>query len=223
VRASGAPYRDRAEAGRALAEELAAYRGRPVTILGLPRGGIVVASEIADRLGAPLDFLVVRKVGAPGNREFGLGAVAEGGVRFLDRDLLEPLGISIADLEPEVRAQAEAVERLARGLRGGQPAPVLRDRTVILADDGMATGGTVRAAVQAVRLQLPARVIVAVGVSSREAVEALRPLVDELVCPLVPPRLFAVGEWYREFPPVTDGEVRGILGRHRASPEASGP
>ncbi|MGP8072324.1 MAG: phosphoribosyltransferase [Thermoplasmata archaeon] len=210
----GAPYLNRAEAGRRLAEALESYRWRPVTVLALPRGGVPVASVVADRLGAPLDILVVRKVGAPGNREFGLGAVAEGGLRFLDRALLGELGLRPEDMEPEVRVQMEEVVRIARRLRGGRPPSPLEDRTVILVDDGMATGGTVRCAIQAVRLQRPSRLVIAVGVSSREAIEALRPLVDEVVCPLVPPRLFAVGEWYREFPQVEDSEVARLLERH---------
>ncbi|HLM90544.1 MAG TPA: phosphoribosyltransferase [Thermoplasmata archaeon] len=210
----GAPYRDRIEAGRRLAEAIEAYRWRPVTVLALPRGGVPVASVVADRLGVPLDILVVRKVGAPGNREFGLGAVAEGGVRFLDQTLLEGLGLRPEDIEHEVRVQMEEVTRLARTFRGRRAPPVLEGRTVILVDDGMATGGTVRCAIQAVRLQRPSRVVVAVGVSSQEAVDALRPLVDEVVCPLIPRRLFAVGEWYREFPQVSDEEVSRLLARH---------
>jgi len=175
-----------------------------------------VASVIADRLGAPLDILVVRKIGAPGNREYGLGAVAEGQVRFLDHRILGELGLVPEDLETEIRFQAEEVERLARRLRGGRPPPDLRGRTVIVVDDGMATGGTVRAAVEAVRLRRPGQVVVAVGVSSRQAVRVLHPLVEEVVCPIVPPILFAVGEWYRQFPAVLEGEVTALLQQHWA-------
>jgi putative phosphoribosyl transferase len=214
----GAPYRDRADAGRRLADELEKYRGPMLTVLGLPRGGVPVASVLADRLEAPLDILVVRKIGAPGNREYGLGAVAEGEVRFLDRRIIRELGLVPEDLEAEIRFQTEEVARLARRLRGGRPPSPLQGRTAILVDDGMATGGSVRAAVEAVRLQRPSQVVVAVGVSSRQAVRVLRPLVEEVVCPIVPPILFAVGEWYREFPPVLEGEVTALLERHWARP-----
>jgi putative phosphoribosyl transferase len=218
VSAAAAPYIDRVEAGRRLASDLEKYREKAVTVLALPRGGVPLASVIADRLRAPLDVLVVRKVGAPGNREFGLGAVAEGGVEFLDRRLLDAVGVSRDDLISEIRAEAEEVERLAFRLRGGRAPSTVRDRTVVLVDDGMATGGTVRAAIEAVRRQRPARIVVAVGVSSREAVHELRPLVDEIVCPLVPPALFAVGEWYREFGPVSETEVVELLQRHWSLP-----
>jgi putative phosphoribosyl transferase len=209
-----APYLDRWDAGHRLADGLEAYHGQAVTVLALPRGGVPLASVIADGLEADLDILVVRKVGAPGNREFGLGAVAEGPVRFIDRRLVREWGVSLEDLEPEIRRETEEVERLARRLRDGRPFPDLRNRVVILVDDGMATGGTVRTAVEAVRLQHPKRVVVAVGVSSQEAIRSLRPLVDEVVCPLVPPMLYAVGEWYREFPPVPESEVVMLLERH---------
>jgi len=216
----GAPYLNRADAGRRLAEVLARYRQRSVTVLALPRGGVPIASVVADRLDAPLDILVVRKVGAPGNREYGLGAVAEGGVRYMDWDRVRELDLGPEQLDPEIRAQTEEVDRLARRLRGGRSPPVLHDRAVVLVDDGMATGGTVRCAVEAVRLQRPSRLVLAVGVSSQEAVDVLRPRVDELVCPLVPPMLFAVGEWYREFPQVSDAEVTALLQRHWSHPPA---
>ena len=208
------PYLPRAEAGLRLAEALERYRGRPVTVVALPRGGVPLASIVAGRLGAPLDILIVRKVGAPGNREFGLGAVAEGGVRFLDPVLVRELGLEPEDLEPEIRAQTEEVARLARRLRGGRPPVPLQNRVAVLVDDGMATGGTVKCAVQAVRLRLPSEVVVAVGVSSREALRSLESVADAVVCPLVPPELYAVGEWYREFPQVSDAEVVRLLERH---------
>jgi len=189
----GAPYLNRADAGRRLAGDLEDYRRGPVTVLALPRGGVPIASVIADRLDAPLDILVVRKVGAPGNREYGLGAVTEGGIRYMDWDRVRELDLSRRELDPEIRTQTEEVDRLARHFRGGRSPPVLADRTVVLVDDGMATGGTVRCAVEAVRLHRPGKVVLAVGVSSREAVEDLRPLVDALVCPLVPSMLFSVG------------------------------
>jgi putative phosphoribosyl transferase len=220
VTTPGAPYHNRADAGRRLAEALSHFHREPVVVLALPRGGVPIAAVIADRLNAPLDVLVVRKVGAPGNREYGLGAVAEGGVRYLDWSRVRELDLRPESLDSEIRTQTEEVDRLARRLRSGRPAPDLKDRTVILVDDGMATGGTVRCAVDAVRLQRPRRLVLAVGVSSQEAIETLRPLVDELVCPLVPPMLFAVGEWYREFPQVSDAEVVSLLEHHWARPGA---
>lgn len=214
--ARGAPYLNRLEAGQRLAEALAGHRGEPVTVVALPRGGVPLGAVIADRLRAPLEVLVVRKIGAPGNREFGLAAIAEGGIQYLDHTLLEEFGITRQELQSEIRAQTEEVERQVRAFRGGRAPPDLADRTVILVDDGMATGVTVRAAVEALRLKRPRRLIVAVGVSSKEAAETLRRLADELVCPLVPSRLFAVGEWYREFPQVSDAEVLRLLERQRA-------
>jgi putative phosphoribosyl transferase len=221
VTTPGAPYRNRTDAGVRLAEELLALRLSRITVLALPRGGVPIASAIADRLHAPLDILVVRKIGAPGNREYGLGAVAEGGVRYIDGSRVRDLGLRPEDLDPEIRTQTEEVDRLGRHWRGGRAPPDLEGRAVVLVDDGMATGGTVRCAVEAVRLHRPSRIVLAVGVSSREAVEELRPLVDGLVCPLVPALLFAVGEWYREFPQVSDAEVMGWLQRHWDRPAAN--
>jgi putative phosphoribosyl transferase len=211
----GAPHRDRRDAGRRLAEVLRALQLERVTVVALPRGGVPVAAEIGARLHAPVDVLVVRKVGAPGNREYGLGAVAEGGVRYIDWDRVRAAGLAPEGLAEEIRSQSEEVTRLARRLREGRPAALLEGRTVVLVDDGMATGGTVRCAVEAVRLARPARVILAIGVSSEEALADLRPRVDTVVCPLVPPRLFAVGEWYHGFGPVSDAEVIAILRGHR--------
>jgi putative phosphoribosyl transferase len=211
---SGPPYRNRAEAGERLASALTAYRGAQPLVLALPRGGVPIAAIVAARLGGDLDLLVVRKVGAPGNPEYGLGAVAEGGVTFLDRPRIHEFGLRPEELDGEVQVQLEEVTRLARRLRGARPPPSVRGRAVVLVDDGIATGGTVRGAVEATRLGGPAKVVVAVGVSSREAVRELRPRVDDFVCPLVPEQLYAVGEWYREFPQVSDEEVARLLAKH---------
>jgi putative phosphoribosyl transferase len=212
----GAPYLDRTDAGERIARELDRFATERVTVLGLPRGGVPVASIVADRLRAPLDILVVRKVGAPGNQEFGLGAVAEGGIRFLDRRLIQDFGLRIEDLEGEIRARSEEVDRLARRLRGSRPPASLQDRTVILVDDGIATGGTLRAAIEATRVHRPERVAVAVGVAPRSSAETLRRLADEVVCPLTPRILVSVSEWYRDFSQVSDAEVASILDRHWA-------
>jgi putative phosphoribosyl transferase len=208
-------YQDRAAAGRRLADALDSHRGEPVTVVALPRGGVPVAFEIARRLGAPLDLLLVRKVGAPGNPELGLGAVAEEGVRFLDEQRAREVGVDPRQLDDAIAHQAAEVERRRRMLRAIHPGSSIRDRVVILVDDGMATGGTMRAAAEAVRRRKPLRLIAAVGVASREALETVRPFVDELVCPLVPPALFAVGEWFREFRPVPEREVTDLLRRSR--------
>jgi putative phosphoribosyl transferase len=210
-------FEDRAQAGRQLADRLAHYAGQPVIVLALPRGGVPVAAVIAERLDAPLDVFVVRKVGAPGNPEYGLGAVAEGAAPLLDVDRIRELGLEPRDLEAEIHDQVQEVESRVRRYRGGRPAPSIEGRTVILVDDGLATGSTALAAVRALRVRRPQRLVLAVGVASVEARDALSREVDELVCPCVPPLFAAVGEWYREFPPVPDAEVLRLLKRHRSA------
>jgi len=217
MRAPGSSYLNRADAGQRLAYALEPYRGQRPTVLALPRGGVPVASVVADRFGARLDFLVVRKVGAPGTPEHGLGAVAEGGTRFVDPKRVRELGLEPEDLEPEFRAQLKEAEGLARRLRRGRPGPNLAGRTVILVDDGMATGSTVRCALEAMRVQHPSHVVVAVGVSPREVVQEIQYLVDNVVCPLAPSQLFAVWEWYREFSEVSEEEVERLVDRNWAN------
>ncbi|MGP8072326.1 MAG: phosphoribosyltransferase [Thermoplasmata archaeon] len=217
MRTPGAPYLNRADAGQRLAYALEPYRGERPTVLALPRGGVPVASVVADRLGAWLDFLVVRKVGAPGTPEHGLGAVAEGGTRFVDPKRVRELGLEPEDLEPEFRAQQKEAYDLARRLRRGRPPPVLRGRTVIVVDDGMATGSTIRCALEAIRAQHPSHMVVAVGVSPRDVVQSVQYLVDNVVCPLCPSQLFAVWEWYREFSEVSADEVERLLDRNWAN------
>jgi putative phosphoribosyl transferase len=212
------PFRDRAEAGRVLAEQLrASLSPDPATIvLGLPRGGVPVAAVIADALEAPLDVLVVRKVGAPGNPEYGLGAVAEGGLRLLDERRLAELGLRPSDLDDAVRARSEEAEVLAKRLRGDRGRPVLEGRTVVLVDDGVATGWTLRAALEVARQGGAKQRWVAVGVAPRSEVAALGSRADGVVCALAPEHFFAVGEWYEEFPQLADGEVAALLERHWA-------
>lgn len=184
-------------------------------VLALPRGGVPVAFEVAQRLGAPLDILIVRKVGAPSNPEYGLGAVVEGGSRFLDEPRIRAAGYTLRDLGPTIAREVAEVERRAEEYRGGKPAEELRDRTVILVDDGVATGGTVLAALRAVRAREPRRIVLALGVGPPDTVALLRPEVDDLVVLVVPSVFFAVGEWYHRFSQVSDGEVRQLLERSR--------
>jgi len=212
------PLPDRRTAGERLAERLLPYRDQAPVVLALPRGGVPVAFEIAQRLGAPLDVLIVRKVGAPSNPEYGLGAVVEGGTRFLDEPRIRAAGYTVRELGPTIAREAAEVDRRAREFRGENPAVDLRDRTVILVDDGVATGGTMLAALRAVRGKGPRRIVLALGVAPPDTVETLRPEVDDLVVLLVPPVFFAVGEWYHRFSQVSDEEVRRLLERSRAPP-----
>jgi len=209
------PLPDRRTAGTLLAARLRPYEGPDLVVLALPRGGVPVAFEVADRLGAPLDILVVRKVGAPGNPEYGLGAVVEGGTRYLDEPRVRAAGHTVRDLGPTIAREVAEVERRAREYRAGRAPVDLKGRTVILVDDGVATGGTVLAALQAVRSKEPRRVVVALGVAPPDTVETLRREVDDLVVLLVPTMFFAVGEWYHQFSQVTDAEVRRLLDRSR--------
>ncbi|HYA57707.1 MAG TPA: phosphoribosyltransferase family protein [Thermoplasmata archaeon] len=205
------PLRNRSEAGQQLAERLLpSSKDRPI-VLALPRGGVPVGFEIAQRLGAPLDVLIVRKVGAPGNPEYGLGAVGEGGVVSIDRRRARDSGYDLADLEPTVEREVEEVRRRVERFRGGRPLADLSGRTAILVDDGVATGGTVLAGIQVVRALHARRVVVALGVCPGDTLEALRREADEVVSLLVPTIFFAVGEWYRDFEPVDDSEVDRLL------------
>lgn len=206
---------DRAEAGRLLAEQLAQLPLRDPLVLGIPRGGVPVAAVIAERMGAPLDVLVVRKVGAPGDPEYGLGAVAEGGLVVLDERRARSAGFSRALLEPEVRREAGEVSARARRYRGDRPLPALTHRSVVIVDDGVATGGTVEAGIAVVRSQGPLSVVVALGVAPPEAVARLRRLADQVVVVLVPDGFEAVGQWYHHFDPVDDDTVARLLERAR--------
>jgi predicted phosphoribosyltransferase len=210
-----APLPDRRTAGERLAARLLPYRDQDPVVVALPRGGVPVAFEIAVRLGAPLDVLIVRKVGAPANPEYGLGAVVEGGTRYLDEPRIRAAGLTVRDLGPTIAREAAEVDRRAREFRAGYPPVELGNRTVILVDDGVATGGTVLAALQAVRARRPRRIVLALGVAPPDTVESLRPEVDDLVVLLVPAMFFAVGEWYHRFAQVSDEEVRRLLERSR--------
>ncbi|HEY3451572.1 MAG TPA: phosphoribosyltransferase family protein [Myxococcales bacterium] len=218
------PFSDRADAGRQLADLLRPYASEAPLVLGLPRGGVAVAYEVARALNAPLDVWVVRKVGAPHAPELGLGAVAEGGVVYLDQEVISGVGASEEVVEEIVRRkQGEVRERVAL-FRGRRPPPQVEGRVVILVDDGIATGGTAKAAAQALRAAGAREIVLAVPVASTEALEQLQPLVDAVVC--VEPRdvLFAIGAWYDDFQQVEDEEVQRLLEAARgARAQAAAP
>lgn len=204
-------YADRREAGRLLAERLRAHRGAGTVVLGLPRGGVVVAKEVADALDAPLDVVVARKIGAPGYQEFAIGAVTAGGERVLYDEALRRMVLPPGYLDAATaEARREAVRR-EHELRGDRPPLALAGKTAIVVDDGIATGMTLRAALKDVRAAGPARLVVAAPVGAPETVAALRPLVDELVVPSLPPGFRAVGEFYLRFDQTEDAEVRALL------------
>jgi predicted phosphoribosyltransferase len=204
-------FRDRREAGERLARSLRMQFGAPVQVLALPRGGVPVAYEVALALDAPLDVFVVRKLGVPGHEELAMGAIAHGGFRVLNQDVIEGLGIPAAVVDQVTAKEAVELSRRERLYRGAAAAPELRGRTVLLVDDGLATGSTMAAAVAGVRAQDPARVIVAVPVASTEAMEMLGQVADESVAVLTPRHFGGVGEWYDDFSQTSDDEVRTLL------------
>ncbi len=207
---------DRIDVGRRLARRLERYRGADAVILALPRGGVQVGFVVAQRLGLPLDVLIVRKVGHPSNPEYGLGSVVEGLPPVMDKSRTAAAGLTEADLAPAIEQARREVERRVRRYRAGRPLVDVRGRIVILVDDGIATGGTVRSALEALRQSRPARIVLAVGVSPPETVEELRPQVDELVCLSMPVAFSAVGQVYRSFDQVSDEEVMDLLGRSQS-------
>jgi putative phosphoribosyl transferase len=206
-----AGYEDRTEAGRRLATELAHLRGRDAVVLAVPRGGIPVGAEVATALGATLDLVITRKIGAPGNPELAIGAVAAVGEPYVDRGLVDRLGVPEPWLAAEVERQAAEVARRERAYRGGRPAPPVEGRVVIVTDDGVATGATLRATLGYLRSLSPAWLCCAVPVGPPETITSLGELADEVVCPLQPPWFMAVGEWYRDFHQVDDIEVATLL------------
>ena len=217
-------FRDRADAGRHLLSRLGAYQGRPdVVVLGLPRGGIPVGYEVARGLGAPLDVFVVRKLGVPGQEELAMGAIATGGVRVVNRDVVDALHIAPDVLDRAAAQELRELERRQRFYRGDRPEPQVEGRTVILVDDGLATGSTMRAAVQALRQQRPARIVVAVPVAAFATCEELRREVEDVVCFATPEPFMAVGRFYDDFSQTTDEEVHDLLASARADDEAARP
>jgi predicted phosphoribosyltransferase len=208
------PYRNRQEAGKYLAEHLAAYRDRDdVVVLALPRGGVPVAYEVARALNAPLDVFIVRKIGMPGAEEFAIGAIASGGVRLLDEQLIARYGVSRDDVDAMIAAEERELERRERQYRGDRPMPDLKGKAVILVDDGLATGSTMRAAVMALKREGAARIVVAVPVAAPETCQLLEREVDAIVCAVTPQPFYAVGLWYRDFAQMSDREVHDLLER----------
>jgi len=223
-------FHDRRAAGRELATRLYAYTNRPgVVVLALPRGGVPVAFEVARALHAPLDVFLVRKLGLPGHEELAIGAIATGDVRVLNHEAVQALRVSDAVIDRVAAAERRELERRERAYRGDRPALDVRGRTVILVDDGLATGSSVRAAIVALRQQRPARIVVAVPVGAPETCAALEAEADETVCARMPEPFRAVGLWYDDFSQTTDEEVRELLARagrdHAAMPggRAAGP
>jgi predicted phosphoribosyltransferase len=210
-------FADRADAGRRLAERLRDYADRDdVVVLGLPRGGVPVAVEVARALAAPLDVFLVRKLGVPGREELAFGAIASGGARVLNRDVVATLGIDERTIEQVAAREQVELERRAEAYRGTAEPPDVRGRAAILVDDGLATGASMRAAVVAVRGLGPERVVVAVPAAARQTCDDLARDVDEVVCLLTPEPFFAVGMWYRDFSETTDDDVRTALAGGRA-------
>ena len=213
--------KDRSEAGRRLADLLVRYKDERPVVLSLPRGGDPVAYENARRLDSPLDVLIVRKIGAPGNPEYGLGAIAEDGTRWIDEARMRDAGYSLRELAPTIVAEEKETRRRAEAYRGGRPPVEVRDRLVVLVDDGVATGGTLRVAIRGVRARLPRRLVVALGVAPEDTLHRLQRVADEVVAVLVPRVFFAVGEWYVHFDQVSDREVERLLAH--AQPPLSPP
>jgi putative phosphoribosyl transferase len=206
------PFEDRSQAGRLLAAELARYKlTKNVVVLGLARGGLPVAFEVAKALQAPLDVLVVRKLGAPGQPELAMGAIAVDGTRVLDEETIRYLGISAEAVEVVTRQEQKELERREKLYRAGRPPLNLRGRIAILVDDGLATGSTMLAAIRFSKQRSPERIVLAVPVASTSALEKLRPEVDECVCLAAQEFFYAVGLWYQDFPQTTDAAVKSLL------------
>jgi putative phosphoribosyl transferase len=205
-------FRNRIDAGRDLAVKLRAFAGRSdVVVLALPRGGVPVAFEVAQALHAPLDVFLVRKLGVPGHPELAMGAIASGGVRVLNEDVVRMLRIPDDLIDAVATDEQQELERRERAYRGDRPSPDLHGRTVILVDDGLATGSTMRAAVAALRQQGPARIVVAVPVGAAETCAEMQEVADEAICARTPDPFYAVGLWYSDFSQTTDAEVHDLL------------
>ena len=219
-------FRDRRDAGRGLARALLGYADHQgVTVLGLPRGGVPVAYEVAKRLRVPLDVFLVRKLGVPGQEELAMGAIASGGIRVLNRDVIALAGLTDDIIDAVAAREERELERRERLYRGGRPPLSLAGRTIIIVDDGLATGASMRAAARAVRSQAPARTVVAVPTAPPDTCESLGREVDEVVCLLKPCRFRSVGVWYQDFSQTSDEEVQRLLQQasYSLDPESSPP
>lgn len=209
-----ARFQNRIEAGQQLATRLKVYADRPnVLVLGLPRGGVPVAYEVAKALHAPLDICLVRKLGVPGHKELAMGAIASGGVRVLNYDVVSWLGISGKTIDEVAARELKELQRRDRVYRGDRPQPEIRDRIVILVDDGIATGSTMRAAISVLERQQPAYLVVAVPVAPPQTCDALRAEIDDVVCLMTPESFYAIGVWYEDFSQTTDDEVSELLAK----------
>lgn len=211
IQTDDALFRDRIDAGRLLAERLSRYRSRGAVVLAIPRGGVVIGAEVASTLDASLNVTIPRKIGAPGNPELAIGAVTEEGEAFLDTALVGSLGVTQSYIEAQTRMEVEEIRRRMKTYLGDQRRPELKERIVILVDDGIATGATMKAAVRSVRRQDPAKVVVAVPVAPPETVESLKDVADTVVCLRAPTAFYAIGQFYQDFEQVGDAEVISIL------------
>jgi putative phosphoribosyl transferase len=215
-------FLDREQAGRELAKKLKAYKEiADVLVLGLPRGGVPVAFQVATELRAPLDVFVVRKLGVPGREELAFGAIASGGFRFLDSEIVEAVGISELEIELITAKQRHELERRELAYRGGRPPVAVHGQTVILVDDGIATGSSMQVAITALRQMKPARIVVATPVAPASTCKRLRRVVDELICVQMPASFYAIGEFYEHFSQVSDEEVTDLLRRITKRPTTS--
>jgi putative phosphoribosyl transferase len=215
-------FRNRVEAGRRLAEKLAHYANQPsVLVLAMPRGGVPVGFEVAKALRVPLDVFVVRKLGTPGRPELAMGAIATGGIRVLNQEVIGGLSISAAMIDAVTADETRELERRELAYRSGYSLPEIRGKEVILIDDGIATGSTVRAAVRALKAQHPARLIIAVPVAAGSAYRELRPEADELVALMTPEEFYGVGEWYEDFSQTSDEQVTDLLRQAKSWQPAS--
>ncbi|HKG33694.1 MAG TPA: phosphoribosyltransferase [Gemmatimonadales bacterium] len=215
-------FRDRVEAGRRLAAALERYAGRPkLLVLALPRGGVPVGYQVARALNAPLDIMLVRKLGVPGHEELAMGAIAPGGIRILSDEVIAAFAVTQRDIAAIAAQQQDELDRQEETYRDGRPLPIIRDRTVVLVDDGLATGSTMRAAALAIRAQEPAHLVVAVPVAPAETCAALKREADEVICLISPEPFFAVGNWYEDFAQVDDDEVHQLLERATLTTDGS--
>lgn len=214
-------FDDRADAGKELAKRLSKYANRPdAIVLALPRGGVPVAYEVAQTLHLPLDVFLVRKLGVPGHEELAFGAVASGGMRVINRAVVRSADVSDAEIEETVKTEQRELERREQTYRDERPPPQIEGRIVILVDDGLATGASMRAAVLALREQKPAKIVIAVPTAARETCDAFLDEVDEVICAVTPEPFYAVGLWYRDFSQTSDDEVRDLLSRAAQTQEA---